>query len=123
MGRRLAEATKACRTRRTRGETGLRFLLLVVDATDFFLAGIFFVEVGVAALFVGAFFGVALFDAVLFAGAFAAGDGASPGSSEDWDWAAADDKEPSEKRNKVPAKNATAKLRTKALPTAESWRP
>jgi hypothetical protein len=121
MGRRLAEATKACRTRRTRGETGLRFLLLVVDATDFLLAGVLLAEVGVAALFVGAFFGVAPFDAVLFAGAFAAG--ASPVSSEDWDWAAADDKEPSEKRNKVPAKNATAKLRTKALPTAESWRP
>ena len=100
----------------------MRFLLLVVDATDFFLAGVLLVEVGVAALFVGAFFGVALFDAVVFAGAFAAGDGASPVSSEDWDWAA-DDKEPSEKRNKVPAKNATAKLRTKALPTAESWLP
>jgi len=27
MGRRLAEATNACRARRTRGETGLRFLL------------------------------------------------------------------------------------------------
>ena len=100
----------------------MRFLLLVVDATDFLLAGVLLAEVGVAALFVGALFGVALFDAVLFAGAFAAGDGASPVSSEDCR-AAADDKEPSEKRNKVPAKNATAKLRTKALPTAESWRP
>jgi uncharacterized protein (DUF58 family) len=91
-------------------------------ALRFFLAGVP-LAVGVVAFFAGAFFGVALFDAVLLAGALAAGDGASPVSTEDWDWAAAGDKEPGENRNKVPAKNATAKLRTKALPTAGSWRP
>jgi len=32
MRRRLAEATNARRTRRTRGETGLRFFLLLVAA-------------------------------------------------------------------------------------------
>jgi len=37
MGRRLAEATKARRTRRTRGEAGLRFFR-VAAATGLFLA-------------------------------------------------------------------------------------
>jgi hypothetical protein len=37
MGRKLAEATNACRTLRTRGETGLRFLA-TVDAPAFRLA-------------------------------------------------------------------------------------
>jgi uncharacterized membrane protein len=78
MGRRLAEATKARRTRRTRGEMVLRLFLLVlvflvlVEAAVFFLAGVLFVEVGLD---------VVLFDAVLCAGAVAAGDGASPVST------------------------------------------
>jgi hypothetical protein len=46
MRRRLAEATKARRTRRTRGEMVLRFFLVVlervlVEAAGFFLAGVF----------------------------------------------------------------------------------
>jgi hypothetical protein len=131
MGRRLADATKACRTRRTRGETALRFFRVLVEATGFFLAGVLFDEVGAAAFFaapfflavffVAEFFGDAVFDGVLLAGALAVGGGASPVSTEDW--AAVDDKEPSENRNKVPAKNATAKLRTQTLPTGGSWHP
>jgi hypothetical protein len=73
MGRRLAEATKACRTRRTRGEMGLRFFLALVV---FRFAGALFAEVGFEAV---------LFFAVLFAGTLAAGDGASPVSTEGWD--------------------------------------
>jgi hypothetical protein len=34
MGRRLVDATKACRVRRTRGETGLRFFLAAVAEAD-----------------------------------------------------------------------------------------
>jgi len=76
MGRRLAEATKARRTRRTRGEMVLRFLLFLalVEAAVFFLAGVFFVRVG---------FDVVLFDVVLWAGALAPGEGASPVSTDD----------------------------------------
>ncbi|MFY9645778.1 MAG: hypothetical protein WAK29_11410 [Terriglobales bacterium] len=44
MGRRLDEATKACRARRTRGETGLcLFRELVVEAVFFVFAGTFLV--------------------------------------------------------------------------------
>jgi Tfp pilus assembly protein PilN len=50
MKRRLAEATKARRTRRTRGEMVLRFFLVVlvrvlVEAAGFFLTGVFFAAV------------------------------------------------------------------------------
>jgi hypothetical protein len=38
MGRRLAEATNACRTRRTCGEIFLRFFLVLAEAAVFFLA-------------------------------------------------------------------------------------
>src|SRR5271167_2734932 len=113
MVRRLAEATKACRTRRTRGEMGLRFFLLLVEAAGFFLAG---------AVFAGAFFaGVLLTDADFF---FSAGVSAGTLSVEggDWDWAAAGGKKPRQSRNKNPANTATAKPRTQTLPTAESWR-
>jgi hypothetical protein len=119
MGRRLAEATKARRTRRTRGETVLCFFLVLVEAAVFFFAGVLFAEVGLDVVL----FEAAVFDAVLAAGALAAGDGASPVSTEGWDWAVADDKEPRENREKNPAKHATAKRRTQTLPTAESWHP
>jgi len=123
MGRRLAEATKACRARRTRGEMGRRFFLLVV-ATVFFLAAAAFAVAVVflaAVLFAEAGFEVALFDALLWADALAAGDGARP-STEDWDWVTAGDEKPGT-RKEIPAKTATAKRRTQTLPTAESWHP
>ena len=47
MGRRLAEATKARRTRRTRGEIFL-CLFLYVEAAVFFLPGVFFAVVSLA---------------------------------------------------------------------------
>jgi hypothetical protein len=53
MGRRLAEATKACRTRRTRGETALCFFLLVA-AVDFFFWEVFRAGVFLAVLFFSA---------------------------------------------------------------------
>ncbi len=74
----MADATKARRTRRTRGEMVLCFFLALVEAAGFFLAGVFFAEVGFAE--VG--FEVVLFDAVLRAGALAAGDGAGPVSTD-----------------------------------------
>src|SRR5580658_2915102 len=98
MGRRLAEATKACRTRRTCGEMGLRFFLAFAEARVLFLAGAFWAgERGAVA------------------------DDAA--GAEEMDWAAADDKKPSQSRRKVPAKNTTARRRTQTLPTAESWHP
>jgi len=50
MRRRLAEATKARRTRRTRGEMVLRLFLVglvrvLVEAAGFFLAGVFLAAV------------------------------------------------------------------------------
>jgi len=49
MGRRLAEATKARRTLRTRGETVLcRFLLVLAEAEDFFVAEVFLAGVFLA---------------------------------------------------------------------------
>ncbi len=69
----MADATKARRTRRTRGEMVLCFFLVLVEAAGFFLAGVFFAEVGFEAV---------LFDAVLRAGALAAGDGAGPASTD-----------------------------------------
>jgi hypothetical protein len=106
-----------------------------------FFAGVFFAEAGLeAALFdavvfvgvgvgvgVGAVAGaVACVGAVAFAGAVAlaaGGDGASPVSTGDWDWATAGDKRPRQSREKIPAKTATAKRRTQTLPSAESWHP
>jgi len=97
MGRRLAEATKACRTRRTRGEIGLRFFFVLAEAAVVFrLAG-------------------ARFAALLLAGVLSTG-------VEDWDWATAGGK-PSQGREKIPTRAATAKRRTQTLPTAESWHP
>src|SRR6266403_4906065 len=102
MGRRLAEATKACRTRRTRGEMALRF----------FLVPLFLVPLEAAVFLEGAFLAGAF-----LAGAFLAGDLAE----DDVDWADAGGKKPSESRKKIPAKTKTAKRRTQTLPTAESW--
>jgi hypothetical protein len=90
---------------------GLRFFLALAV---FRFAGALFAEVGFEAV---------LFFAVLFAGALAAGDGASPVSTEGWDWATAGGKKTSPGRKKIPAKTATAKLRTQTLPSAESWHP
>jgi len=98
MGRRLADATKACRTRRTRGEIVLCFFLdfeevgfeVVAEATGLRLRGE---------------------DALL---------------DEDWagvaasDWATAGCKIPSQSRKKFKTKNATAERHTQTLPTAES---
>jgi hypothetical protein len=65
MGRRLAEATKACRTRRTRGEMGLCFFLValvamvrvLVEAAVFLEADVFLADVFVAGVrFAGALF-------------------------------------------------------------------
>src|SRR5260370_26852571 len=126
MGRRVAEATKACRTRRTRGEMVFRFFLFLALAeaavfflTGGFLAGVLLVEVGLDA---------ALFDVVPWAGAVAEGDGASPVSTGGWDWATASGKKPSRiggenPSEKIPAKTRTAKRSTQTLPTAESWHP
>src|ERR1035437_5176507 len=123
MGRRLAEATKACRTRRTRGEMVLRFFLFLAPAeaavfflTDGFLAGVLLVEAGLD---------VALFDVVLWAGALAAGGGASYVSTGDLDWATAGGTKASQTEGencneKIPAKTRTAKRRTQTLPTDES---
>jgi len=69
MGRRLAEATKARRTRRTRGEAGLCFFR-VAAATGFFLAVVVLAALGA----VGLVFAVA--------GAVAAGDVLSVGADD-----------------------------------------
>jgi hypothetical protein len=104
----------------------LRFFLFLALAegtvfflTDGILAGVLLVEAGLDAV---------LFDAVLWAGALAAGDGASPVSTEELDWATAGGKKPSptegeNSNEKIPAKTRTAKRRTQTLPTAESWHP
>jgi hypothetical protein len=122
MGRRLAEATKAWRTRRTRGEIGLRFFFVLVEATGFFLAGADLVD----ALFVDALFDDAAFAGALlvgpaFAGALSAG--APFAAGDELDWATAGCEKPSQSRKEIPAKNATAKRRTQTLPTAGSWHP
>jgi hypothetical protein len=104
----------------------LRFFLFLVAAeaavfflTDGLLAGVLLVKAGWDAV---------LFGAVLWAGALAAGDGATPVSTEELDWATAGGKKPSptEEENsneKIPAKTRTARRRTQTLPTAESWHP
>src|SRR5258707_13505763 len=91
MGRRLAEATKACRTRRTRGERGLRFFLALGEgeAEVFLVAG-------------GRLAGGALFAGALLTGALL--DGALLGEEDKLDWAGAGGKRPSQGRKKNPAK-------------------
>src|SRR5260370_35700489 len=96
MGRRLAEATKARRTRRKRGEMTLCFFLVALETAVFFLE---FLEGGCLA------------------------DAAGLAAADDVDWADAGGKKPSESRKKIPAKTKTAKRRTQTLPTAESWHP
>jgi len=100
MGRRLAEATKARRTLRTRGEAGLRFFLVV-----------FVWALVAAAVFFLLFLAVGPLSGVLAVGV------------DDWDWAAAGCKKPSQSRDKIPANTATAKRRTQTLPSAENWHP
>src|ERR1700732_5059534 len=103
MGRRLAEATKACRTLRTCGEMGLCFFLVRgVEVAVFFLADV-------------ALAGVCLTGALLTGVLVTAGD--------ELDWATAACKKQSQGRKKVPAKTTTAKRRTQTLPTAGSWHP
>jgi len=93
MGRRLAEATKARRTRRTRGETLLCFLLAAAEAVPFFPVG--------GVVFPPADFGVEPFDPVLFDTVFLAGALSAEGNA--WGSASAGGKKPSEGRNKIPA--------------------
>src|ERR1700687_1001670 len=102
MGRRLAEATKACRTRRPRGEIFLRLFLVPVEAAVFFLA-----DVALAGV---RFAGALLTDALVTAG-------------DELDWATAACKKTGQGRKKVPAGTRTAKRRTQTLPTAGSWHP
>jgi hypothetical protein len=120
MGRRLAEATKACRTRLTRGETVLCFFLVPVEAPAVFGFGFD------AVLFEAAGFDVVGFDVVLLdvvgCVAVLAGGLLSTGV-EDCDWAAAGNKKPSATGKDIPARTKTAKQRTQTLPTAESWHP
>jgi hypothetical protein len=104
----------------------LRFFLFLAVAeaavfflTDGFLAGVLLVEAG---------WDVVLFDVVLWAGALAAGEGASPVSTEELDWATAGGTKASQtegenSNEKIPAKTRTARRRTQTLPTAESWHP
>src|SRR5258706_9173726 len=115
MGRRLAEATKACRTRRTRGERGLRFFLELGEgeADVFLLAG--------GRLAGGALFAGALLTGALLTGALLAG--ALLGEEDKLDWAAAGGKKPRQGRKKNPAKTTTAKRRTQTLPSIGSSHP
>jgi hypothetical protein len=77
---------------------GLRFFLLVLaEGAVFFLTDVFFAG--------------ARFAGTLLAGVLSVGE-------DDWDWATADGKKPSQSRRKVPTKTATAKRRTQTLPTA-----
>src|SRR6202140_263233 len=125
MGRRLAEATKARRTRRTRGDAALCFFLFVAAEALRLDGAVFF-----GAAF-AAGFAVALADA--FAGACLAG-ACFAGfcffvASEFFDdvgacdWATAGGKKPGKKLKRIPANTTTAKRRTQILPTAESWNP
>jgi hypothetical protein len=99
----------ACRTRRTRGEIGLCFLLA---AADFLFDGAVF-DLAVAEE-VAAFLVLFLLAAFLFALAAAAGVVGADVS----DWATANCKQPSAVRRKVPTRNGTAKRRTQILLTA-----
>ena len=105
MGRRVAEAAKACRARRTRGETGLWRLVAVV-----FLVVVFFVvDWVVDVLWVA--------DLVDLAAAFGDEEDDSGGA----DCATADWKRP--KRTNETAKKQTTERRTQTLPTSGSWDP
>jgi hypothetical protein len=104
------------------------FFVAPVEAAAFFFAGAFFG----GALFTEVGFDAVFFEAAVFAsagacagaGALAAGrDVAGPVTTGDWDWAVANDKNPSEIRGRIPAKIQTAKRRTQSLPSAESWHP
>jgi hypothetical protein len=137
MGRRLAEATKARRTRRTRGDGALCFFLFLaaealrLDATVFFVFVAAFVAgfaavFGVAAL-AGAF-ALDAFEGACFAGACFVGLCFFVASEffddvDACDCATADGKKPSEKLKRIPANTTTAKRRTQILPTVESWNP
>jgi hypothetical protein len=93
MGRRSAEATKARRTRRTRGEIGLRLFLLLVEAVVFFFDDV---------------------DGLPLAGALFVDVRPEEAEVDDWDWAIAGGNKPSQGRRKIPTNTATAKRRTQA---------
>src|SRR5258706_3127243 len=95
MGRRLAEATKACRTRRTRGERGLRFFLELGEgeADVFLLAG-------------GRLAGGALFPGALLTGALLAA--ALLVQEDKSDWAAAVVTKPRQDRKPNPSETTTS---------------
>src|ERR1035438_9443038 len=102
MGRRLAVAVKACRARRTRGDTGLRFFFATAfvpeEAVVFRLVGLCLAGVRLA----GASFGGVLSTGV------AAEDCVNAGCNHPG-------------RINIPTKTATTKHRTQTLPTAGSW--
>ena len=108
MGRRLAEAANAWRTRRTRGDTGLRRFFWLVLLGVVFLGLVFFTLV-----WVWLFWPAVARCAEDFAGlADAFGDDGEDGGGVDCP--AADCHKPNSKRKIVPAKNQTTKRRTKA---------
>jgi hypothetical protein len=118
MVRRLAEATKARRTRRTRGEGGVRFFLfLLEEAAPLPLAGARLAEVLLAGVLVVD--GLFVVDAVVEA----LGADVVLSGEDDWDWATAGGKKPSQSREKIPANTTTAIRRTQTLLTAENWHP
>jgi hypothetical protein len=108
MRRRLADATKARRTRRTRGEAGLRFFLFLLgEAAALPLAGARFADALLAGVLVVEVPGAD----VVFSG------------EDDWDWATAGGKKPSQSKKKIPANTTTAIRHTQTLLTAENWHP
>src|ERR1700688_692634 len=131
MGRRLAEATKSRRTRRTRGDAALCFFLLVAIEALRLDAAVFFVAAFVAGFVVAALAGVlalnafagGCLDGACFAGFcfFAASEFFDDVGA--CDCATAGGKKPSEKLKRIPANTTTAKRRTQILPTVESWNP
>jgi len=119
MERRLAEAANACRTRRTRGETGLRrffwlsfawpalapvVLALRLPTDAFFGAAASLDEVDFGAAALAAGFG----DTGVEEGDGEGGDAAV----DDADWPPAECNKPVAGTNSVPAKNQTAKRST-----------
>src|SRR5450755_1006240 len=109
MVRRLAEATKARRTRRTRGERVLCFFLLRTETAAFLLADAFLAGVRLA--------GALFFSAGVLSDGAGGWDSATAGGTKPMQ------SRPSQSRKKIPVKTATAKRRTQTLPTAESWHP
>src|ERR1700687_4035473 len=101
MGRRLADATKACRVRRTRGEMILCFFLVL--AAVFFVVAVFFDEECLAAV------------VFVFAGGLPEEASAEV---DDWVWA-----KPNQLRIRIPARTDTAERRTQTLPSAGNWHP